>query len=419
MKRQLLVAAMIMISAISLGQKKELKKAEKAIKDGEFSEALTLLNTAEGLISGADDETKSLLYTLKGQSLVETANGNFDTLKLAVEALKKANALGGTEGRTSDVINSLKTALVNSAVEDQKKNDFKVATEKLYTTYNLSKSDTLFLFYAAGSAVNGGDFDTAVTYYQELLDVGYTGITTELVATEKATGEVKSFNTKNERDLYVKTGEYIKPDIRVTPSKKGEILKNMTLIYGEKGEIEKAAAVVQKARKESPDDVDLMKVEANLAYTMGDLDKYNSLMEQIVKTDPDNPELYYNLGVGAASNGQTDRAVSYYEKALKINPDYTNALLNIGILKLSEEKVIVDQMNSLGTSREDNLKYDQLKEERKKMYLSALPYLERAISSNPDGNNEELMKTLMNIYSQIGEDAKFKAMKSKVDALGN
>lgn len=417
MKRQLLVAAMIMISAISLGQKKELKKAEKAIKDGEFSEALTLLNTAEGLISGADDETKSLLSLLKGKALLGNANGDFNKMKMASESISKA-----IEGGNKDAIavaQEIRIQLINSAVKDQNAENFGLASEKLYTSYQMTKNDTTDLYYAASAALNAKDFDKAIDYYQKLVDLGFTDIKTEYVATEKASGEEKKFSSKSERDLFIKSGEYIKPEIKKTTSKKGEILRNLAVILIDQDKKEQAVKILSNAKKENPNDIELLKVDANLAYQMGDIDRYNNLMQEVVKSDPNNPELYFNLGVVASNNEQNLKAIEYYEKAIEINPNYTNALINLGVLKLSKEKEIVDEMNGLGTSRADNERYELLKEKRKQMYMKALPYLERAISSNPDGNNEELMKTLMNIYSQIGEDAKFKAMKSKVDALGN
>ena len=72
-------------------------------------------------------------------------------------------------------------------------------------------------------------------------------------------------------------------------------------------------------------------------------------------------------------------------------------------------------MNSLGTSAADNRRYDELKEERKQVYMDAIPYLESASDLRPD--NKELVRTLMNIYSQVGEDGKFKAAKAKLESM--
>ena len=43
MKKQLLLAGVMLIAAMSFGQKKEIKKAEKAINSGNFTEAMNYL----------------------------------------------------------------------------------------------------------------------------------------------------------------------------------------------------------------------------------------------------------------------------------------------------------------------------------------------------------------------------------------
>ena len=58
-------------------------------------------------------------------------------------------------------------------------------------------------------------------------------------------------------------------------------------------------------------------------------------------------------------------------------------------------------MNSLGTSRSDNLKYDELKEVRENLYKECVPILQDLISIN---NNVEAIRTLMNIYGTIGDN---------------
>ena len=55
-------------------------------------------------------------------------------------------------------------------------------------------------------------------------------------------------------------------------------------------------------------------------------------------------------------------------------------------------------MNSLGTSRADNLKYDELKELRENLYKECVPILKDLISIN---NNIEAIRTLMKLQVQL------------------
>lgn len=418
MKKRILITGLAFVSAISFAQKKEIKKAERAIKSNDYSEALSYLSEAEPMLSAADDEMKAQFYAARGKAILATAGSDFNKLKKAANAFSEAISLNpSVENQLHNQLQNLRASLVNGAIKDQKAENFKLASDKLYASYMVTKKDTSDLYFAAGNAVNGKDYDAALKYYQMLLDVDYSGATKSFVATDKETGEVIPFETEQSRNLALKTGQYIKPEIKISESRKGEILRNMTLIYIERGETDKAKALIKTARAENPDDVFLMRADADMSYKMGDHERYNELMEQIVATDPSNPELYFNLGISNDQLGNKDKALQYYKKALELRPDYEGALINVAAVKLSGEDAIVEEMNSLGTSAADNRRYEELKEIRKNAYQEALPYLEKAHEINP--TNANVLTYLMNIYSQLAEDDKYKAAKAKLDALQN
>jgi len=64
MKKQILIAGLLVVSAITFGQKKEIKSAQKAIKSAEFTEAIATLNGVEGLIPNADSNLQELYYLI-------------------------------------------------------------------------------------------------------------------------------------------------------------------------------------------------------------------------------------------------------------------------------------------------------------------------------------------------------------------
>ena len=69
-------------------------------------------------------------------------------------------------------------------------------------------------------------------------------------------------------------------------------------------------------------------------------------------------------------------------------------------------------MNSLGTSRADNVKYDVLKKKREDLYRECVPILKKLIEINKD---EEAIRTLMNIYGTLGNNEGFIEMKKMID----
>ncbi len=404
-----------LVTAISFGQKKEIKKAEKAIKANSYNEALDYLNEAEPMIGSVDNSIKAQFYAARGEALLGSAGSDFAKMNGAASAFSEAISLDPKmEEILASQLQNLRATLINSAVADQKAQRYDLAVQKLYTSYVAAK-DPSDLYYSAANAVNGKDYDTAVKYYQMLLDAGYTGETEEFVAINKETGEEEAFESENVRNIAVKSGQFIKPDKRISESRKGEILRNMTLIYIEKGDNDKALNLMKEARAENPTDIFLIRADADMSYKMGDIERYNKLMNEIVASDPENPEIYFNLGVGSAEIGSTEKAIEYYKKALELKPDYDAALINLAVLKLAGENKLVEEMNALGNSSADNKKYDLLKQQRKDLYTETLPYLEKAFQLKP--NNLEVIRTLMNMYGQLGEDAKFKEMKSKLEAI--
>ncbi len=408
------------LSTTVFGQKKEVKAAEKAIAKGNYSEAIESLKQAQALnILEENDRWKVRYYNNFGLAY----RGADEGIGQPIENLKKAGEFFN-EGLKIDDANvdldaglfSVRSAILDAAINDQKNEKFKEAAQKLYESYNLDRTDTIHLYYAAGNAVNGKDYDTALSYYKQLIDMGYDGSTTQYFAVNKETEQLESFGTdKSFRDISVKTGKYTDPEDRETVSKRGEIAKNISLIYIQTDQSEKAIESIELAKKENPNDLGLMQAEADLYYQLGDFNKYKELMEQVVQMDPDNPVLYFNLGVTAEKLGDTENSRKYYEKAIELDPSMVNAYINIAAAILQQEQPIVTEMNSLGMSAADNKRYKELEKQKTQFYVDALPYLKKAVEL--DENNLGALRTIMNIYYQTGEDAKAKEIKEKIDSL--
>lgn len=411
MKTRILTAALAMFTVVGFAQKKEIKRAGKAVEKGEYQEAKNYLQQAEALLANADEDEKADYYLYKGYALIGTGE-NVPTADLmaAAEAFQKAAELGQAQAKQG--ITAASNALVNAAIADQNAQKYSDAAKKLYTGYQLNKQDTVYLYYAASNSVNAKDYDSALEYYKELKDLGFSGVETVFTAVNKKTGEEERMASKEQRDLFVKSGEYINPQKKTTESKKGEIAKNIALIYIEKGEDDKAVAAMEDAKSENPNDSGLLQAEADMYYRMGDMKKYREIMEQVVAQNPDDATLYYNLGVSSAELGENERAIEYYKKAIELDSSMNNARINIAFVILSQEAPIVEEMNGLGMSKADTKKYDELAEKRQQLYRDALPHLEKVLENDTD--NVEAARTMMNIYYQLNQPEKAEEMKAKV-----
>ena len=309
---------------------------------------------------------------------------------------------------TDQQMATISADLVNSAVEDNGNKKFSEAADKLYMAYKLSPRDTSYLYFAAGSAVNGQEFEKALGYYNELQEVGYDGGGVAYKATNIETGTVEEMD-KMQRDLMVKSGSYKDPIDEKLPSKSAEIVKNTALIYTQLGQDEKAIDAYKAARANEPNDVNLILNQANLYYKMGDKEKFKSLMAEASAVAPDNPDLHYNVGVINMEQGNIEEARASYKKALEINPGYTNAQLNLSTTYVNEGNSLIDEMNSLGSSRADIARYDELKAQKDDLFKEGATVLEDALKANPE--NQGLLEQLKNIYGAMGDNDNFMRIK--------
>lgn len=412
MKKGILLALAVSMGAFSFAQKKELRTAEKAIKSNNFAEAKGALNEAKSLMSEMDEKLKAKYYFLNAQALYANGKGSDADVNASLESLAKV------EGEYQSEVAEFKQNMVNNMIkvgnEAYEAQDFSKASKYFEKSYRASTKDTMFLYYAAATAINVKEYDRALSLYEELKDLGYTGIKTEYFATNVETGEEEVLD-KNTRDLYVKAKSHIKPGERKTESKKPEIVKNIALIYVSEGKDDEALAAFKAAREENPEDINLILSEANIHFKLGNTDEFTELLEKATQMDPQNPELQYNLGVVSAESGQPEAARAYYEKAIALDPNYVNAYINVAALILGEEKPIIEEMNGLGTSSADNKRYDELREKRQNLYKDAVPFLSKALEI--DSDNLNAAKTLMNIYSILGETDKRNELKAKVEAI--
>ena len=418
MKTTILSLLVMCFFITTYAQKREIRNAEKAAEDANFSEAKSLLKEVENTFTQEKEKWQSRYWLTKGK--VYLANGlgtSFEDLKIAAEAFQKAIDLGEDVKDAKTGLADVRAALVNNAVEDQKKNKNLVAADKLYEAYKLGKQDTLYLYYAAGSAVNGKDYDKALEYYKKLLELNFDGSQVLYQATSIETGKVETFSSEIIRDASVKSGTHKNPVDEKSPSKTGEIAKNISLIYIEQDKPEKAIEAMQRAKAENPDDIPLMQAEADLYYNMGNIKKYNEVMSQIAEKNPNDPIVFYNLGVSAEKLEDFDKAKKMYEKAIELNPEMANAYNNIASIILAKDRKITEEMNKLGMSAADTKKYDELKAEKLEILKQAIPYLKKTIEL--DSSNVNAMKYLKSIYYQTEENDKAKEMDNLIKEAEN
>ena len=422
--KYVILASALLISVATFAQKDQIKAAEKALKGGNPQEAITILNAAESASATAPDTEKAQYFFVKGTAFLELANKKVEegkNLSLAAKAyqdllaVEKASGKDKYSSQVATSIINIKYKLMDSAIADTKTDKHLEGAKKLYDAYLLDKKDTINLYYAASTYVNGKDYATALKMYEELKVLNYSGKGTSYLAMNKLTGQEDLYNTAKERDLAVKLGTHEKPRKEAIPSKRGEIYKNIALILVQDGKTEEAKKAISDARKANPEDSSLILTEANLYLETKDFDTYKKLVGEALEKNPNDVDLIFNLGVLSANAKNLVDAEKYYKKVMEIDPKYINAYINFSALKLENEKVIIDEMNKLGTSAKDMKRYEVLKSKREELFKSIIPYLQKAVELDP--KNIDVSKTLLNVYSALEMMPESKALKEKIKAI--
>ncbi|MFL2631618.1 MAG: tetratricopeptide repeat protein [Candidatus Marisimplicoccus sp.] len=408
--KNILTFLLLIFISFGYSQKKELRNANKFYDSGEYLSALDLLETSMSMFDSSDDKVKSQVMLLYGKIYTST-----EDFELAIKSFNNSRELGVSGQDLNSEINKLETAIITSAIADNETENFSDASKKLKMVYDINpENNGLYLYYAASSAVNSNDLSLALEYYLILRDIKYEGIETKYYITDVSNETEIEINSETEFNLLKKSKDYSNPREEETESKFPEIVKNIAIIYKQLGQNDMALAAIETARASNPDDVGLIITAANIYFELDDKEAFKLAMSEAIDKEPNNPILYYNLGVVSGELGEKVSARTYYEKSIELDPTNENSYLNLVALILDAEQEIVNEMNSLGTSKSDNERYDELKITREELYKECVPILKDLIAISKD---IEAIRTLMNIYGTLGDNTGYMEMKNLLDQL--
>lgn len=406
-----------LLTGITLSaQKKEIKQAEDAIEKQDFAKAKELLNLSESDISSLNDKFKARYYTANGMVLAVLGGGNMEKVDEAVSSFEKAKKYGN-EDEAQKGMHVIVEALSKAGVADQQQEDFKGASDKFHKIYEIFPTDTIYLFAAAANSFNAQDYETAIKHYKELRDIGYKGNDLKYTAVNKETEEVQFFENQVERDAFVKSGDYIDPQTVREDRKDGEVIKNLALAYLQIDEKDKASQTISEARKKAPNDPEVLKTEAMVYEQSGNTEAYLKSIKELIEKDSDNAS-FYNVILGdymLMKKKDELEARKYYEKAIKQDGTSAAAYNGVANTYLNKQQELVEEMRDLGMSAADNKKYEELEKERNELLTSAIPYLEKALDNSDE--SFELMQTIYQIYTQLGNKDKAMEYREKMEAI--
>jgi hypothetical protein len=389
-KKMLFLSAGIMMATVSFAQKDKLKEASKQLekattsakdKPAEAAEAFKKGKEAIDLaVTNPDTKDKAETWLTKagiyiGMQEIPSLNAD-NPYREGVDALKKALALNKKLESDQQVINLLANGAFYSYNEG-------------VNTYNKSKFPEAYVLFKQGQEILGPDKDKRFI----LMPV----IDTIRAQSKMFMGLVSYYGSDNGKDA-AKLDEAISMlnTMKNSPYLSHDNLANVYIVlaqsYEKKGNKDLQLATIKEGKAKFPGDQNLDALEVNYALENGTQGEAIKKMEEAIAKNPSNPELQLNLGIlystlakpagGAAppANAAEYRAnaESAYQKAMSMDPSNPSYSYQLGSFYFNQAADIITNMNNLGTSKEDQRKYNELDKQKSDLFAKALPLLEKA-----------------------------------------
>lgn len=391
MKRILLILLIIpFVVAAQKPVKPSLSKAEKALREGKFEEAKTIIDAT---VSNEKFVNNAKAWYLKGliyAGIDTTSNTQYksliaDPFPEAKAAFDKAYALDKDKG-----------SYINDA------SGFPMLTDQVNAHFAQKY------------------FEKGLKAYQD--DKDYKGALLEIERT--------MYFIPNDTSVLMNAGLFFAPAAE-EPQKSIDYLKKYIKNGGSSADAyvmifsnyrdelkdnEKALQTVKEAIAAFPGHSEFPKYELDMYIRLNKLPEAKEAMEKQVVNDPKDHETRYFLGVVNQQLGDNEQARKWYDEAVKLDPKYFEARVAIAELVYLDAKKIKQEMNQLGITADDKKKRFELDKVLVESLKKALPYWETCEKLNPD--DEKVLDNLYSIYSDLDMQAQVARIEKKMKALG-
>ena len=293
-------------------------------------------------------ELQSLGAKAKPEDQAKLMNpSNFSNFKSAVVQTLAYEEKTGTKLYTNDIKESLsfvKPILSQTAFQLNGMSKFTEASEMFYSIYELDKNDGNFLENAAITAYQSGNYKKSEQLYLELLNSEYVTKGVKYYAVDTKTGKEELMPSKEYRTKMISLKAYEKPRDEKNIEKLPEIYKALANSSIQLSDFSNAKKYLHEARNLNPKDEELLNAEFSLHFNEA-----------------------YNL--------------------------------------IKQDQKIVEEINN---NLKNKAKYDELMLQRKELFKSALPSLEKAFELKPsDENTKSLLKISYEILDMKDKASKF------------
>jgi len=268
------------------------------------------------------------------------------------------------------------------------------------------------LFNKAIEEYNSGNYKSSLKHYSTIFEI-IPFDTEDQLKRGNITRETilyNSFFSAKKMKNNVKSKELLQKLIDINFNDPA-IFVQMSNIFIEEGETDKALEYLALGRESFEEDQGLINTEINLYIQLGRTSELIGKLGEAIALDEENELLYFNRGTIYDQEGDIDNAKKDYLTALELNPSAFGANYNLGALYFNQG---VETKNKANATSNNSL-YKKLNNDADAVFSKALPYLETAHNLNADDKNTLL--SLKQLYYLNGDYAKSEEMKKLIADL--
>lgn len=378
MKRLLLFFALTIVTFNVYSQKSSVKRASKALENGQLTEAMKSIDQA---ITHKQTNLNSGTWELRGDVYYEILFG----LMPNNEPLKQQSG--------QKTFDSYKEAL---ALTDKSSDQKRINNKLKKTKETLSNLGNMFL---------------AMRKNSEALDLYSTGLSIGNYL-KQPSGDLLTMigNTYSRLDNHIQAADFFMQAVDAGFSTEQTTLSALiNLSLAESPDYE---SVMKKYRRTFPDYENLSIHELNYMISRGDYDSAIPLLERKITEYPDNVTYLVMLGSMQVSLDNEQGLVNL-KKALTIDPDNITAHSDLGryylnkVVKLSRQIERINDLEEIG----------QKETEREGLLSKVSEHYETVVRL--DATNRLALRVLSDIYGMLGDTENLIRIRDKIKALEN
>lgn len=370
----------IAISAASFAQNAKVQSASNYLKYNELGKAKTAIDQAS-VHAKTSGKAKTwftlgkIYYAIAVDTTAEFASLRDGALIKSKDAFEKVIANPDPKITMQEVYTYLYVRVYNKmydeAVGYYNAKDYKNAS--IYFAYCgeikavNEELDTTAYYYAANMAAADEDHENAIKYFNKLKGSGF---------------------------------------------EDGVVYNKLASQYKASGDTTKAFEMITEGRGLYPDNQSLLIAEFNMYVEIGENQKAIDNIDKAIAANPEKEAYYYVRGKLKETNEDLEGAIVDYKKTIELDPDHLDANHDLGALYVNSGRKLVDEINAIPAN--DLKAYDAKKKELDAVYVTALPYLEKAYELDP--SDSEVQGILKQIYLKTGNMDKYKEIQSVIDA---